>query len=252
MPSWFGARCSDRRVSTAPRRVLTKICERVRGCRADCSRQYEVIDFLAVQIALRASSANADFQLSTRDCGPKLAPTCAWFDRDRLRASSTLSRDFSARTTEPGRAPCAPCFSTICERSPLSRREACQVVLVEREGGTRVVFEIDGTRERPRRVCFPFRLDHADCGYRMPRPKRLVSRRLDRDPSQSMHAQREGEFTSMMQIVLNEMPDHPLACIGLIFSILIGIVNHFCQIGNGPVVQGILNDLPGGFQSIDQ
>ncbi len=30
----------------------------------------------------------------------------------------------------------------------------------------------------------------------------------------------------MMQIVLNEMPDHPLACIGLIFSILIGIVNN--------------------------
>jgi hypothetical protein len=67
-----------------------------------------------------------------------------------------------------------------------------------------------------------------------------------------MHAQREGEFTSMMEIVLNEMPDNPLACRGLIFSILIGIVNHFCQIGNGPVVQGILNDLPGGFQSIDQ
>ena|SRR6266446_3924570 len=86
----------------------------------------------------------------------------------------------------------------------------------------------------------------------MPRPKLLVSRRLDRDPSQSMHAQREGEFTPMMQIVLNEMPDNPLAYIGLIFSILIGIVNKFCQIGNGPVVQGILNDLPGGFQSIDQ
>src|SRR5258708_20804535 len=86
----------------------------------------------------------------------------------------------------------------------------------------------------------------------MQRPKLLVSRRLDRDPSQSMHTQREGEFPSMMEIVLNEMPDNPLACIGLIFSILLGIVNHFCQIGNGPVVQGILNYLPGGFQSIDQ
>ena len=121
MPSWFGARCSDRRVSTAPRRVLTKICERVRGCRADAVCQYEVIDLLAVQIALRASSANADFQLSPRDCGPLRSPTCALFDRDRLRASSILARDFSARTTEPGRA---PCFSTICERSPLARREA--------------------------------------------------------------------------------------------------------------------------------
>src|SRR2546421_3928397 len=49
----------------------------------------------------------------------------------------------------------------------------------------------------------------------------LVSRRLDRDPSQSIHAQREGKFTSMMEIVLTEMPDHPLACISLIFSILI-------------------------------
>jgi hypothetical protein len=63
----------------------------------------------------------------------------------------------------------------------------------------------------------------------MPRPKLLVSRRLDRDPSQSMHAQREGEFTSMMQIVLNEMPDHPLACIGVIFSILIGFSHNLAQ-----------------------
>ena len=39
----------------------------------------------------------------------------------------------------------------------------------------------------------------------------MVSRRLDRDPSQSMHAQREGEFTSMMEIVLNDAPDNPLA-----------------------------------------
>ncbi len=108
--------------------------------------QYEVIDFLAVQIALRASSANADFQLSTRDCGPLRSPTCALFDRDRRRARSTLSRDFSALTKEPGRAPCAPCFSTICERSPLSRREATGG-LVDREGGTRVIFDIDGTRE---------------------------------------------------------------------------------------------------------
>ena len=43
----------------------------------------------------------------------------------------------------------------------------------------------------------------------------------------------------MMEIVLNEMPENPLVRKGLIFSILIGIVNHFCQIGNGPVVQGI-------------
>jgi hypothetical protein len=52
-----------------------------------------------------------------------------------------------------------------------------------------------------------------------------------------------------MQIVLNEMPDHPLACIGLIFSILIGIVNQLRQVGSGPVSKRILNDLPGGFQS---
>src|SRR3989442_12238905 len=119
MPSWFGARCSDRRVSTALRRVLTKICERVRGCRADCSRQYEAIDFLAVQIVLRASSANADFQLSTRDCGPLRSPTCALFDRDRLRASSTRSRDFSALTKEPGRS---LFLDDLREEPPLAQR----------------------------------------------------------------------------------------------------------------------------------
>jgi hypothetical protein len=59
---------------------------------------------------------------------------------------SDLSRDFSALTKEPGRAPCAPCFSTICARSP-SRAERQTGSLVDREGGTRVVFDIDGTRE---------------------------------------------------------------------------------------------------------
>ena len=44
-----------------------------------------------------------------------------------------------------------------------------------------------------------------------------------------MHAQREGEFPSMMQIVLNEMPDHPLACIGVIFSMLIGFSHNLAQ-----------------------
>ncbi len=42
-----------------------------------------------------------------------------------------------------------------------SRAERQTGGLVDREGGTRVIFDIDGTRERPRRVCFPFRLDHA-------------------------------------------------------------------------------------------
>jgi hypothetical protein len=32
----------------------------------------------------------------------------------------------------------------------------------------------------------------------------LVSRRLDRDPSQSMHAQREGEVTFMMETISAE------------------------------------------------
>src|SRR2546423_1295581 len=49
-----------------------------------------------------------------------------------------------------------------------SRAERQTGGLVDREGGTRVIFDIDGTRERPRRVCFPFRLDHAywDTGCR--------------------------------------------------------------------------------------
>ena len=95
-----------------------------------------------------------------------------------------------------------------------------------------MVFASDGTREAAPQSLLPIPSWSRFLGDRMPRPKLLVSRRLDRDPSQSMHAQREGEFTSMMQIVLNEMPDHPLACIGLIFSMLIGIVNKFCQISS--------------------
>src|SRR2546429_6883166 len=67
-----------------------------------------------------------------------------------------------------------------------------------------------------------------------------------------MHAQREGEFPSMVQIVLNEMPEDPLACIGLNFSIIVGILNKSRQIGDSPVGKRILNDLPRGLQAIDQ
>ena len=124
MPSWFGARCSDRRVSTALRRVLTKICERVRGCRADgsVSTRSSTCSRSRSRYAHPRRTPTSSFLPETAAlCGPK---RCALFDRDRLRASSILARDFSALTKEPGRAPCAPCFSTICERSPLARREA--------------------------------------------------------------------------------------------------------------------------------
>ncbi len=73
---------------------------------------------------------------------------------------NTLARFLGSDKGARARALRSLFLDDLREEPPLAQRGK-QVVLVEREGGTRVVFDIDGTRERPRRVCFPFRLDHA-------------------------------------------------------------------------------------------
>ena len=75
------------------------------------------------------------------------------FDRDHLPARSTLSRFLTALTQEPVEA-LRSLFLTDLLSRPLSKERATGD-LVDREGSTRVVFDIDGTREAARQRALP-------------------------------------------------------------------------------------------------
>ena len=75
------------------------------------------------------------------------------FDRDHLPARSTLSRFLTALTLEPVEA-LRSLFLTDLLSRPLSEERATGD-LVDREGSTRVVFDIDGTREAARQRALP-------------------------------------------------------------------------------------------------
>jgi hypothetical protein len=95
----------------------------------------------------------------------------------------------------------------------------------------------------------PVRLPSDCSGFQTPQPKFLVSRCLDRDRGQSMHAQDERKFPAMMQIVFNEMPQDELAGETLLSGE--GWRKDLLQIGNRPAHKGLLHDLPGGLQATD-
>ena len=80
-------------------------------------------------------------------------PFMALFDRDHLPARSTLSRFLTALTQEPVEA-LRSLFLTDLLSRPLSKERATGD-LVDREGSTRVVFDIDGTREAARQRALP-------------------------------------------------------------------------------------------------
>src|SRR5262245_32707886 len=67
-----------------------------------------------------------------------------------------------------------------------------------------------------------------------------------------MHTEHEREFATMMQIMLDQMPDNPLQGIDLVLTIVVGIVEGRAQIRDGPAIQRGLNHLPGRFEPTDQ
>jgi len=99
------------------------------------------------------SAVNERWKPSTRQCSPLRCPTCALCDRDHLPARSTLSRFVTALTQEPVEA-LRSLFLTDLLSRPLSQERATGD-LVDREGSTRVVFDIDGTREAARQRALP-------------------------------------------------------------------------------------------------
>ncbi len=90
------------------------------------------------------SVVNAPGKPSTRGCTPLQSPPCAWCERERLPARSTLSRFLMALTQAPVEALRCLVLDALLSR-PLSK-EGPPGSLVDREGAARIVFDLDGTR----------------------------------------------------------------------------------------------------------
>jgi hypothetical protein len=149
-PSWFG----EVVLMTAHFRkhgVLTKIKEQVRVARRRFGR-YDVIDFLAVLFGY-AISGERTMEAFYERLQPFAEPFMALFDRDQLPARSTLSRFLAALTEAPVEALRTLFLDDLLGR-PLTHDKQIGG-LVDRNGHTWIVFDIDGTREAARQRALP-------------------------------------------------------------------------------------------------
>ncbi len=147
-PSWFGE-ATLLIEHLRKQGALSALSERVRFARRRFGR-YEVIDFLAVLFGY-AISGERTLEAFYERIEPFAVAFMALFDRDQLPARSTLSRFLAALTQEPVEALRALFLDDVLSR-PLSQERATGE-LGDREGGTWVVFDIDGTREAARERC---------------------------------------------------------------------------------------------------
>jgi hypothetical protein len=149
-PSWFG----EATLMVAHLRkqgALAASSERVRFARRRFGRDV-VIDFLAVLLGY-AISGERTLEAFYEGLQPFAVAFMALFDRDQLPARSTLSRFLAALTQEPVEALRSLFLDDVLSR-PLSK-ESAPGDLLDREGGARVVFDIDGTREAARQRALP-------------------------------------------------------------------------------------------------
>jgi hypothetical protein len=149
-PAWFGEVVV---ISSYLQKhgVLSKIIEQVRFARKRFGR-YEVIDFLAVLFGYAISGERTLEEFYER-LQPFAVPFMALFERDRLPARSALSRFLAALTEEPVEALRTLFLDDMLAR-PLTPDQQTGG-LVDRTGGTWVVFDIDGTREAARQRALP-------------------------------------------------------------------------------------------------
>ncbi len=131
--------------------VLAQISDRVRFARRRFGH-YEVIDFLAVLFGY-AISGERTLEAFYQRLQPFAGPFMALFERDQLRARSTLSRFLAALTEVPVEALRTVFLDDLLSR-PLSNEKQIGG-LVDRVGNTGVVFDIDGTREAARQRALP-------------------------------------------------------------------------------------------------
>ena len=149
-PSWFGE--ATLIVGHLRKQgALAALSERVRFARRRFGH-YEVIDFLAVLFGY-AISGERTLEAFYEGLQPFAIPFMALFNRDRLPARSTLSRFLAALTQEPVEALRSLFLDDVLSR-PLSQERATGD-LVDRKGGARVVFDIDGMREAARQRALP-------------------------------------------------------------------------------------------------
>lgn len=66
-----------------------------------------------------------------------------------------------------------------------------------------------------------------------------------------MRAQRHEKFAAVIEVVFENVPDDPLARVGVFLS-LIDFSVGMGQIGNGPAREIILEHLPGDLQTVDE
>src|SRR5271167_2563284 len=131
--------------------VLSKICERVRFARRRMGI-YEVIDFLAVLFGY-AISGERTLEVFYQRLSPFAEPFMALFHREHLPSRSALSRFLSALTPSAVEA-LRILFLDDLQARPLSNEQHTGA-LVDRCGVSRLVFDIDGTREAARQRALP-------------------------------------------------------------------------------------------------
>jgi hypothetical protein len=132
--------------------ILNKISERVRFARRRFGR-YDVLDFLAVQIALCDQRRADRWRAFYESVHPFAVPFMALFGRASLPAASTLSRFLAALPAEPIEA-----LRTLFLQDLLACRlstEEQDARLWDRQGNRWLVFDVDGTREAARQRALP-------------------------------------------------------------------------------------------------
>jgi hypothetical protein len=149
-PSWFGEVVVISRY-LHQHAVLSKINEQVRFARKRFGR-YEVIDFLAVLFGY-AISGERTLEEFYQQLQPFAVPFMALFERDRLPSRSALSRFLAALTEAPVEALRTLFLDDLLAR-PLTHDKQTGG-LVDRNGHTWVVFDVDGTREAARQRALP-------------------------------------------------------------------------------------------------
>jgi len=149
-PAWFGEVVLISRY-LQKHGALSKITEHVHFARKRFGR-YEMIDFLAVLFGY-AISGERTLEAFYERLRPFAAAFMALFDRDRLPSRSALSRFLAALTEAPVEA-LRTRFLDDLESRPLTPDKQTGG-LVDRQGHSWVVIDIDGTREAARQRALP-------------------------------------------------------------------------------------------------
>jgi hypothetical protein len=131
--------------------VLDAIAQQVRFTRRRFGR-YEVLDFVAILFGY-AISGERTLEAFYQAVLPWAEPFMALFGRQSLPARSTLSR-FLASLTQAAVEALRQLFLEDLLARPLGK-ERQTGELVDREGVSRLVFDIDGTREAARQRALP-------------------------------------------------------------------------------------------------